>query len=153
MELQSQQATLRAQIAALRAELERDKADQASVSVPLRERWWRRASTVQSLGLTTDQQKNMDDVFQQFRIKLIDANAALQRTEAALDPLVSAQPLDDGKITAQIDRVAEARAELEKVNGRMLLGIRKLLTPAQWAKLNASEPSAGSGSVLEQRLK
>ena len=152
-EIQSQEATLRTKIAAMRAELDNENARQASFSVPIRERWWRRASTVQSLGLTADQQKNMDDVFQQFRIKLIDANAALQRTEAALDPLVSANPLDDGKIMAQIDRVAEARAELEKVNGRMLLGIRKVLTPAQWAKLNASEPVLSSGSVLEQRLK
>ena len=27
-------------------------------------------------------------------------------------------------------------AELEKTNGRMLLGLRKLLTPEQWIKLN-----------------
>jgi Spy/CpxP family protein refolding chaperone len=115
------------------------------------DRWWHRASTVQSLNLTSDQQKKMDDVFQQFRVKLIDANAALQRAEAALDPLVSAEPLDDAKVSAQIDRVAQARAELEKTNGRMLLGIRKLLTPAQWTKLNASY--SGGGSVLEQALK
>jgi Spy/CpxP family protein refolding chaperone len=75
-------------------------------------------------------------VFQQYRLKLIDLNGALQKEEITLEPLVSAEPLDEAKITAQIDRVAQARAELEKANGRMLLGIRKLLMPDQWSKLN-----------------
>jgi len=101
----------------------------------LPDRWWKNPATAQSLGLTADQQKKMDDVFQQYRLKLIDFNAALEKEEVTLEPLVAALPLDEAKITAQIDRVAQARAELEKANGRMLLGIRKLLTPEQWSKL------------------
>lgn len=101
----------------------------------LPDRWWRNPATAQSLGLTADQQKKMDDVFQQYRLKLIDLNAALEKEEIMLEPLVAAEPLDEGKITAQIDRVAQARAELEKANGRMLLGIRKPLTQEQWSKL------------------
>jgi Spy/CpxP family protein refolding chaperone len=101
----------------------------------LPDRWWKNPATAQSLGLTVDQQKKMDDVFQQYRLRLIDLNAALEKEEIMLEPLVAAEPLDEGKITAQIDRVAEARAELEKANGRMLLGIRKPLTPEQWSKL------------------
>lgn len=92
--------------------------------------------TSQYLALTADQQKKMDDVLQQFRLNLQKASIELQRQELAMEPLVSAAPLDEAKITGQIDRVAEARAELEKTNGRMLLGIRKLLTSDQWVKLN-----------------
>jgi hypothetical protein len=33
-----------------------------------------------------------------------------------------------------------ARAELEKANARMLLGIRRLLTPEQWNKIKAEAP-------------
>ncbi len=101
----------------------------------LPDRWWKNPATSQSLGLTADQQKKMDDVFQQYRLKLIDLNAALEKEEISLDPLVSAEPLDESKITTQIDRVAQARAEHEKANGRMLLGIRKMLTQDQWNKL------------------
>jgi Spy/CpxP family protein refolding chaperone len=106
----------------------------------LPDRWWKNPATAQSLGLTADQQKKMDDVFQQYRLKLIDFNAALEKEEVTLEPLVGAEPLDEAKVAAQIDRVAEARAELEKANGRMLLGIRKLLTPEQWSKLNSGKP-------------
>lgn len=109
-------------------------ADLPKIALP--DRWWRNPVTSQYLGLTADQQKKMDDVLQQFRSKLMVNNTELQQQEAALAPLVSAVPLEEAKITMQIDRVAEARAELEKTNGRMLLGIRKLLTPDQWVKLN-----------------
>ena len=44
--------------------------------------------------------------------------------------------LDDAKILPAVDRIAQARAELEKANARMMLGIRHVLTPAQWEKLH-----------------
>lgn len=101
------------------------------------DRWWSNPATAQAIGLNMDQQKKMDDIFQQYRLRLVDLNASLEKEELTLEPLVSAQPLDEGKITAQIDRVAQARAELEKANGRMLLGIRKILTPDQWNALQS----------------
>ena len=98
--------------------------------------WWRNEQWVKTLGLTTDQQKKMDEAFQQYRLKLIDLNASLEKEELILEPLVqSVRPEDQAKIMSQIDRVANARAELEKANARMLLGIRQVLTEDQWSKL------------------
>ena len=57
-----------------------------------------------------------------------------------MEPLLAADQPDEGKILAQIDRVAQARAELEKANARMLLGLRRVLTPDQWKTLQAEEP-------------
>jgi Spy/CpxP family protein refolding chaperone len=110
--------------------------------------WWRDQSFVSRLSLTPDQQKRMDDVFQQSRIKLIDLKATLDKEEAILDPMVKADRLDEIKVAAQIDKVADARAELEKANAKMLLGIRQVLTPEQWTKLNSSKFSWYSGSSL-----
>jgi Spy/CpxP family protein refolding chaperone len=94
---------------------------------------------VQKLSLTADQQKRMDDIFQQNRLKLIDLNATVQKEEVTLEPLVASDQPDEAKILSQIDRVAQARAELEKANARFLLGIRRVLTPDQWKKLQAEE--------------
>ena len=105
-------------------------------------RWWTRPEMAQRLGLTADQTKKMDDIFQQHRLKLIDLNAAVQREEAIMEPLIGAEQPDEAKITTQIDKVAQARAELEKANARMLLGIRRLLTPEQWNNLKAQAPAA-----------
>jgi len=109
-------------------------------------RWWNNPQMVQKLALNSDQQKKMDDIFQQNRLRLIDLNATLQKEEVTLEPLLSADQPDESKILAQIDKVAQARAELEKANARFLLGIRRVLTPDQWKKLQAENPpGAGRG--------
>jgi Spy/CpxP family protein refolding chaperone len=101
--------------------------------------WWRNPAHVESLGLTVDQQKKMDDVFQEFRLKLIDLNANLQKEETILEPLMEAERMDEARILAQVDRVALARAELEKSNARMLLGIRQAMTADQWGRLQVGK--------------
>jgi protein CpxP len=103
-------------------------------------RWWNNPEFAQKLGLTADQQKKMEAVFEQSRPGLMDLLAGVHKEEAAMEPLLAAEQPDDGKILAQIDRVAQARLELERANGRMLLGLRKVLTPQQWKTLQAEEP-------------
>jgi Spy/CpxP family protein refolding chaperone len=103
-------------------------------------RWWDDPDLVKTLALSEDQQKKMDDIFNSSRLKLIDLSAGVQKEEAIMEPLVAADPPDENKLLAQIDRVAQARAELEKANARMLLGIRRELTHDQWLKLKAERP-------------
>jgi protein CpxP len=108
-------------------------------------RWWDNPEMAQKLSLNSDQQKKMDDIFHQNRLKLIDLNATLQKEEITLEPLVASDSPDEPKILAQIDRVAQARAELEKANARFLLGIRRVLTQDQWKKLQAERPPLERG--------
>jgi len=77
------------------------------------------------------------------RLRLIDLNAALQKEEATMEPLMAADQPDDARLLAQVDKVAQARAELEKANGRMLVGMRRVLTPDQWKKLQAVDGPGG----------
>lgn len=104
-------------------------------------RWWSDPHFAQRLGLTGDQTKKMDDIFDQHRLKLIDLSATLQKEEAVLEPLLAAEQSDESKVLAQIDRVAQARAELEKGNARMLLRIRSVMTQDQWTQLRTEKKS------------
>ena len=108
-------------------------------------RWWNNPDVVQKLGINSDQQKKMDDIFQQNRIRLVDLNATLTKEEMTLEPLMGADTMDESKILSQIDKVAQARAELEKANARFLVGIRRVLTQDQWKKLQADRPQGGPG--------
>jgi periplasmic protein CpxP/Spy len=108
-------------------------------------RWWMDPNLVQKLALTADQQKRIDMLFQQNRLKLIDLSAGLQKEEAILEPLVEADRPDEAQVLAQIDRVAQARAELEKANARMLLAFRGVLTQEQWKKLQAEDAPRHGG--------
>ena len=92
---------------------------------------------VQKLDLTAEQKKSVDDIFQQHRLRLIDLEAALQKEELILEPLVAADPPDDAKVLAQIDRVAQWRGELEKVNFTLVGVVRKKHTPDQWKQMQS----------------
>lgn len=130
----AERAALEANRARLNAELVRVAPPGSSRTLP--DNWWRSANIASMLQLTPAQVKQMEETFQQHRLRLIDLNAALEKEEVTLEPMVAADRLDEGKVTAQIDRVAQARADLEKYRGRMLVGIRKVLEPEQWRKLS-----------------
>jgi protein CpxP len=100
-------------------------------------RFWNNPRVVESLKLTDEQRKTYDGIFLAHREKLIDLRATLQKAELALEPLVAADQPSEAKILAQIDKVAQARAELEKANAGFLLAIRAKLTPEQWKQLQA----------------
>src|SRR5262249_55775395 len=93
---------------------------EATLQGGLSGRWWTNQRIIDRLGLTPDQQKRMDAIFQQNRLKLIDLTAGLDKEEALLEPLMADQP-DVSGIRSQIDRIVQARSELEKVNANMLL--------------------------------
>lgn len=103
-------------------------------------KWWDNPEMVRQLGITADQQKRMDDAWQQSRLKLIDLSATLEKEEVLMEGLLKGPQLDDSKILPEIDRIALARAELEKANARLMLAIRHVLTPDQWEKLNERGP-------------
>jgi Spy/CpxP family protein refolding chaperone len=104
--------------------------------------WWRNPDMVQKLAITGDQQKKIEDVFQQHRLKLVDLDAAVKKEEITLEPLMAEDSPDESKTLAQIDKVAQARAELEKAHARFLFAIRRVLTPDQWKKLQELSPAA-----------
>lgn len=104
-------------------------------------RWWNNPRLSEKYKLTEAQRKAMDDIYQQHRLTLVDLHANLEKAELGMEPMMGADQPDEGKILAQIDKIAQARAELEKANARMLLGIRKQLTPEQWKQLRADHDS------------
>lgn len=98
-------------------------------------RWWNDPKVAQQLGLSDDQKHRMDQIFLQHRLNLIDLDANLEKQQTLLEPMIQADQPDEAKILSQIDAIAQARADLEKANARMLFDLRKTLTPDQWKKL------------------
>jgi Spy/CpxP family protein refolding chaperone len=108
-------------------------------------RWWDDPGIAQTVGLNADQVKKMDDIFNGARDHLIDLDAAVQKAEGGLQPLIESDPIDGGKIMSQIERLMQAKAELEKANAQMLVNIRMQLTHDQWVKLEGIRPPRPPG--------
>jgi Spy/CpxP family protein refolding chaperone len=100
-------------------------------------RWWNNPKLVEKLKLTDEQRKVFDGIMLDHREKLVDLRASLEKAELVMEPLMDDDQPNEAKILAQIDKVAQARAELEKANARFLLAIRAKLTPEQWKLLQA----------------
>jgi Spy/CpxP family protein refolding chaperone len=106
-------------------------------------KWWTNPMTIRRLGLSEDQQKRLDQIYQQNRLRLIDLRAALEKEEATMEPLLASDHPAEASVFAQIDRIANARADLEKANARMLFAFRLVLFPEQWRELQLRDPGPG----------
>ena len=98
-------------------------------------RWWNNPDVAQKLNLTDDQKQAMDQILLAHREKLVDLRGNLEKAELAMEPLMQADQPNESQILAQIDSVAQARAELEKANARFLLALRAKLSSDQWKQL------------------
>jgi Spy/CpxP family protein refolding chaperone len=106
-------------------------------------RWWNNPKIVEQLKLTDDQRKAFDQILLEHREKLIDLRGNVEKAELQMEPLVQAEQPNESAILAQIDKVAQARAELEKANARYLLALRSKLTLEQWKQVQEFRHGAG----------
>jgi len=107
--------------------------------------WWNNPRIVERLKLTDDQRKAMDGILQDHKMTLVDLHANLEKAELEMQPLMKADQPNESAILAQIDKVAQARAELEKANARFLLALRAKLTPDQWKQVQEFREDGGPG--------
>jgi Spy/CpxP family protein refolding chaperone len=104
-------------------------------------KWWKNPELAKKLNLTDAQVNKMENIFQNHRLQLIDLHANLEKQEVILEPMINADHPNEQQTLEQIDKVAQARAELEKSNARMLFAIRNVLSPEQWKQLQAERDS------------
>jgi TonB family protein len=99
--------------------------------------WWTDENVQQQLGLTEDQKTRIQRAYENHRQTLLSNTELVQKEESSLAKLLQADPIDRNAILQQIDRVAQARAELERTNSAMTLEMREVLTRPQWMQLYA----------------
>lgn len=113
--------------------------------------WWKNSEVVKELQLTDDQVKQIEKTFLDYRLKLIDLRADLERQELKLQPLLEADQPNEHDVSSQVDAVVAARGKLEKSNTMMMLAIRRVLSVDQWKKLKAIQRRRGEGNFFYRR--
>jgi Spy/CpxP family protein refolding chaperone len=94
-------------------------------------RWWDDHHTAHKLNLSSDQQHRMDTIFEANKAPIVNLYANLQHQEVNLASLSPSDLKDESKVFAAIDRVSQARSDLEKEYAHMFLQIRQQLDPQQ----------------------
>jgi Spy/CpxP family protein refolding chaperone len=98
-------------------------------------KWWQSDTYRRELGLTLDQSRRLEDIFQAALPSLRSQKRVLDQAEAEFERLIERG--DDTTVMDQVGRVEVARAELNKARALMLLRMRRTLTTDQWIKFGA----------------
>ena len=108
----------------------------ASVSVGAQGfKWWQNDRYRAELGLTADQSRRLEEIFQSTAPTLRTQKKAFDAAETEFGRLV--ENGNDNAVMEQVLNVEAARAELNKTRALMLLRMRRALTTDQWVKLGA----------------
>jgi Spy/CpxP family protein refolding chaperone len=103
-------------------------------------KWWQSEQYRRELGLTSEQSKRLEDVFQAAVPTLKAHKKALDQAESEFERMLERG--DDGSVMDQVERVEAARAELNKSHTMMMLRMRRVLTTDQWARFTAMHQAA-----------
>lgn len=102
-------------------------------------KWWQADGVIKELGLTTEQTRRLEEIFQKAMPELKTNKTALDTAEAEFERLIER---GDPAAMEQINIVEAARAELNKSRALMLWNMRQVLTRDQWAKFTALQEAA-----------
>lgn len=101
--------------------------------------WWRNSEVAQKLNLTDQQKQQLEQVFTQAKLQLVDLKGAVEKEEIKLQALMNADPMQESQVLAQIENVQAARSKLGKNFALMALNFRKILTAEQWKLLQQQD--------------
>ena len=96
-------------------------------------KWWTSETYKRELGLTVEQSRKLEDIFQAAAPTLRTQRKTLEDAEAQFEKLVN--QADEKVVIEQINRVVSAKADLNRSHSLMWYRMRRVLTPEQWTKL------------------
>lgn len=113
--------------------------------------WWKNSETAKKLQLTENQVAQLDQIFYEHKMKLIDYGADMEKQDLKLQTLLDADIPDEGQINSQVDQTLAARGKLEREYTTMNLDLRRVLSPDQWRQLKAIRGEHGDRFIFFQK--
>lgn len=99
--------------------------------------WWHDKRVVSELTLTEDQIQRLDRIYIKYTEKAVPLRKEVQDLEKGLDQSIRTQKLDVNAFAAEVDRIENKRAELNKMRAVMLYRLRLVLNTEQNNKFQA----------------
>src|SRR6059036_2941377 len=106
-------------------------------------KWWQNSEIAKKLQLNDGQISQLDKIFYEHKLKLIDYGAEMEKQDLKLQTLLDADVPNDGQVEAQVDQVLSARGKLEREFTMMNLDLRKVLSLEQWRQLKSLRGDSG----------
>lgn len=115
----------------------------------------RPGKAARDLNLSDAQQKQISGICEDYSKRIFDLRETWHRAEADLQAAFDEAPVDQGKSSRAIERLAAARSDLFIATSQMDLKIRTVLTDEQWRQLKMRQrrgpPGGPSGPPPDGR--
>jgi Spy/CpxP family protein refolding chaperone len=95
---------------------------------------------VRDLNLSQDQIQKVHATVREYRPRLIDLRAAVQKADLDVEDAFNDENFDARRATEAVDRLVAARTELGKALAQLSLRLRAALTADQWRELQKRKP-------------
>ena len=112
--------------------------------------WWD-SPIVKDLKVTDDQQKQIKTIVHEYRNKLIDLRAAVEKADGNLNDILNEDKIDMKRATDAVDKMATAKGELNRNMTLMSVSLRAVLTPVQWRELQKRHPHPQMDGMMSGR--
>jgi len=104
--------------------------------------WWHDPGVRQKLQLSDEQRGKIESISRDHEIREIDLRADLEKQGLLLRRQMEADSPDESQVIAQVEKLSQARAQLEKSQMETVLAMRRVLTAEQAKKLRELSPGA-----------
>ncbi len=115
-------------------------------------KWWQDTQIVKQLQINDSQVSQLDQIFLDHRMRLIDYGAEMQKQDLKLQTLLDADVPNEAQINVQVDQVLDARGKLEREVTTMNLDLRKVLSLPQWRQLKSIRGGTGDTFFFHKAL-
>lgn len=96
--------------------------------------WWDQP-IAKDLNLSEPQRKEIREAIREYRTRLIEQRAALEKAEVELQYLFDDENVDSKRANQAIEDLALARLNLTRTFSQLALRLRQVLTPQQWREV------------------
>lgn len=101
--------------------------------------WWDTPVT-RDLNLSEEQHRQIQQVAREYRDKLIDLRANMEKADNAVTDMMDDDRPEQQKLFTAIDRLVTARGELTRTFTQMAARMRLVLNTQQWRELQRRRP-------------
>jgi Spy/CpxP family protein refolding chaperone len=106
-------------------------------------KWWQNSDIAKQLQLSDSQIAQLDQIFYDHKVKLIDFGAEMEKQDLKLQTLLDADVPNQSQVEAQVDQVLTSRGSLEREYTMMNLDLRRVLSLDQWRQLRSLRGEQG----------
>jgi Spy/CpxP family protein refolding chaperone len=101
-------------------------------------KWWYNPQIQKNLNLSQNEIGQLDNLFANSRLNLIQLKSEVEREQFELDQLLSKKKVDDAEVKKQFQKLEQARKKLANERLDFVIGVRNILGADRFQQLKSN---------------